>query len=190
MFEESRVVQGVQIGGGVKRLQLDVATVVYRGLQGCSEEDDLDELRGKLGQSDSTLLKNNRLLAVVLTEGLTPAEQEQEEAERGQGWAKKREREEPFPLDLLWNAFDLDVREAQASWPIDKVHILNTICKADQLEGEPDMGNPELEKVNIELRAAFAQAALPSAAPDVGLWLGRKDKKRAFGSNRKRKTAP
>ena len=83
----------------------------------------------------------------------------------GQGWAHKRQREEEFPLKLIWNAFDLDVRTAQASWPMDKVHILNSICEvgADHLDDEPDMANPQLDRVNNELRAAFAQAALPLA---------------------------
>ena len=73
MFEESRVVQGLQTPTGLKQVKLDVATVIERrdeyGDSAAADKAKALELRKELGQDDSVLLDGTKLVAMLLTEG-------------------------------------------------------------------------------------------------------------------------
>ena len=77
----------------------------------------------------------------------------------------KAHREAHFPIPLILEALTvIDIKNASASEAIDKVRILNTICKAESLEGDPPATSEFYDEVDSELRCIFALAALPACA--------------------------
>ena len=114
--------------------------------------------------------------AQLITEGLSAEEQatEDEAVERNQSWnvgkgyKAKSAREASFPLQLLERGYSIDITKAEASRKDDKRTILNTIAGGVESNllttQEPDLQNPEFERVNKRLRGMFAEAAINKAA--------------------------
>ncbi|CAE7520980.1 fbxl7 [Symbiodinium sp. CCMP2592] len=77
----------------------------------------------------------------------------------------KAHREAAFPISLILQALTvISVKNASASQPIDKVRILNTICKKTSLDSDPPDSSPHYDEVDSGLRAIFALSALPICA--------------------------
>lgn len=77
----------------------------------------------------------------------------------------KAHREAAFPISLILQALTvISVKNASASQPIDKVRILNTICKQTSLDSDPPDSSPHYDEVDSGLRAIFALSALPICA--------------------------
>eukprot|EP00747_Dinoflagellata_sp_TGD_P011728 gnl/TRDRNA2_/TRDRNA2_121026_c1_seq1.p1 gnl/TRDRNA2_/TRDRNA2_121026_c1~~gnl/TRDRNA2_/TRDRNA2_121026_c1_seq1.p1 ORF type:complete len:741 (-),score=135.83 gnl/TRDRNA2_/TRDRNA2_121026_c1_seq1:78-2258(-) len=114
--------------------------------------------------------------AVVLVEGLTRKEREVEEhcvAEglpEGAGWKKKMQREKAFPMAIIERkGLSIDIENAAASHPIDRIRILNSIAKTSKGENfeDSELDKPPPEKdssyaeISHGLSAIFALAAWP-----------------------------
>ncbi|CAE7236191.1 UGT80B1 [Symbiodinium natans] len=65
---------------------------------------------------------------------------------------------------ILQSLTVISVKNASASKAIDKVRILNTICKRSSLDGDPPETSPHYDEVDSGLRAIFALSALPICA--------------------------
>lgn len=77
----------------------------------------------------------------------------------------KAHREANFPIHLILQALTtIDVKNAFASEPLDKIRILNTICKSKTLEDKPPETSEFYDEVDSGLRSIFALAALPACA--------------------------
>ena len=77
----------------------------------------------------------------------------------------KAHREANFPTHLILQALTtIDVKNASASQPLDKIRILNTICRSKTLEDEPPQTSEFYDEVDSGLRSIFALAALPACA--------------------------
>ena len=75
----------------------------------------------------------------------------------------KSEREAQFPLSLAVQALDIRLEDAQASVDKDRVHILNCMVGAGDLNAQPPDDHPAYALLNEGLRARFAAAALRAA---------------------------
>lgn len=103
----------------------------------------------------------------VLTDGLTAREAQAEESVcSGAGQKAKGEREANFPVELIAQALDISIEQAQSSEDIDRIRILNSI--AGLKEEGLDESLPELpdatrrakyDRINHSLRALFAVAS-------------------------------
>ncbi|CAJ1415050.1 unnamed protein product, partial [Effrenium voratum] len=104
--------------------------------------------------------------AELLTDGLAPEEVQREESVcAGSGGKAKAKREESFPIELVQRALKIDIAEASASCPVDKIRILNSIAglPPEQLDaplGESPERRRRYEAVNRGLRAIFAMASV------------------------------
>lgn len=77
----------------------------------------------------------------------------------------KAHREATFPIHLILQALTtIDVKNAFASEPLDKIRILNTICRSKTLEDKPPETSEFYDEVDSGLRSIFALAALPACA--------------------------
>ena len=77
----------------------------------------------------------------------------------------KAHREAHFPIHLILQALStIDVKNASASQPMDKVRILNSICRSKNLEDDPPETSEFYDEVDSGLRCIFALAALPACA--------------------------
>jgi len=108
--------------------------------------------------------------AILITDGVTKSDLVEKAKTmyrntRGYEDSVKAHREAHFPIPLILEALTvIDIKNASASQAIDKVRILNTICKAESLEGDPPATSEFYNEVDSELRSIFALAALPACA--------------------------
>ncbi|CAJ1424896.1 unnamed protein product [Effrenium voratum] len=111
------------------------------------------EARGKAGLDVVAMRQDARGLAVVLTDGLTDAEQEWEAKHPGMGHIAKTDRESSFPLEVLSAGLSVDFSRCEASGGRSLVlAALSKLCPAQELPAE--------EVLNQHLRSFFARTAL------------------------------
>lgn len=92
---------------------------------------------------------------VLVTSGLTEAEEHQELVNPSAGFKAKMNREKAFPLDVIEAGLNFRVQDAQSSDAMDKTRILN--CIAERELGLPSLEKHELyDKANARLRALIA----------------------------------
>ncbi|CAE8679688.1 unnamed protein product [Polarella glacialis] len=106
-----------------------------------------------------TDLKQREHEAIIITHGLTPEEEEIESWLQGNGWYYKSQRESSFPIELAEKALALKIEHSEATVPVDRSRILNSITGASspaELDREPHVSHAEYDRVNRQLRAAFA----------------------------------
>ena len=85
----------------------------------------------------------------------------------------KQRRERWFPFELTCSALDIRLENAEASVGADRVHILNKMTDAADLNAPLlEMPPPEVQskydELNGELRASFAASSLPRAFEEGG----------------------
>jgi len=106
-----------------------------------------------------TDLKHRTYEAALITQGLTPEEEQIENEAAGNGHYYRAKREEQFPAHLIQKALDtIDMETSQASQDIDRTRILNSVAGRPlaELDMEPLKGHPEYARVNRQLRATLA----------------------------------
>lgn len=91
----------------------------------------------------------------LLTQGLTPEEQEQDE-----NVGAKIQREVSFPIEVIRAGLNVRIQDGKASREEDRVHILNSIVGMTQAElnAPPCAESPYYEAINVKLRTKFALA--------------------------------
>mmetsp|Transcript_43842 Transcript_43842/g.101285 ORF Transcript_43842/g.101285 Transcript_43842/m.101285 type:complete len:1039 (-) Transcript_43842:212-3328(-) len=109
--------------------------------------------------------------AVVLTDGLTPVDEEQGEMKewkhRGGGYGYKLNREKAFPMTVFNKAFGVQLEKGQASQEQDRVRILNSIAGLD-LDAKPVEDHANYTNVNNTLRWRFGMGVI-NLASELGL---------------------
>ncbi|CAE7291840.1 unnamed protein product [Symbiodinium sp. KB8] len=92
-----------------------------------------------------------------ITDGITEGDR------RGASWwweDRKWAREKNFPVELAEAAMQAQVQLAVASVDADRIHILNSIVGAGDLNSDPPLEHERYDVVNTTLHARFALAAL------------------------------
>ena len=112
--------------------------------------------------------------AELLTDGLSPVEQEMEVERQKQGfgdsgWLAKSNREQRFPIVVIHAALQkFTVVKAEASKKEDRTNILNSIVgrKSAELHLEPLVTHPRYDEVDDTLKSIFAEAAIRKAVAE------------------------
>jgi len=93
--------------------------------------------------------------AVGLTDGLA-----QVDKKRAKHWwtTNKYHREKDFPIELARSALSLKLELGQASQEADRIHILNSIVGASDLDAPPPKQHVRYNQLNNTLRGRFAAA--------------------------------
>jgi len=77
----------------------------------------------------------------------------------GEVASETSDREKHFPLDLIIQSIrNTNVQHAQASIEYDRIHILNSIIRNNDLDATPPDDHPAYELVNDAVRGAFAMS--------------------------------
>eukprot|EP00930_Biecheleria_cincta_P013440 TRINITY_DN11974_c0_g1_i1.p1 TRINITY_DN11974_c0_g1~~TRINITY_DN11974_c0_g1_i1.p1 ORF type:complete len:685 (-),score=89.45 TRINITY_DN11974_c0_g1_i1:144-2147(-) len=113
-----------------------------------------EHMQGMLSRNGQGAGVKSKRLAVGITSGLAPCDYDPGE---------KTARERHFPIKLIDKAMQVRVQDAQASIEGDRIHILNTICGAENLDGEPPSSHPRYRALDDKLGGYFAHCALRNA---------------------------
>lgn len=119
------------------------------------------------GSCSQSLPKVQRPLAVVLTDGLTAAEQQaQDSLGPSSGWSLKAIRERSFFLRSLLGAMELDIYSAEAFDEPERRCLLNLLARrrTEEIRFPPLADSAAYMRLNSRLRAALALLVWPLAA--------------------------
>lgn len=91
----------------------------------------------------------------MVTSGMTRLERTSDTYLPGKGMLTKTQREASFPMEIVKDSLQFDIRFTETSRDVDRTHILNCIAGRD-LEEEVEEGHERYHEANLRLRSFFA----------------------------------